>query len=53
MHNGTVGIFILGFWPVQGNYRGVFQRASLATFYSWLSTICIWVLNQHLRPVSR
>ena len=49
----ATGIFILGFWPLQGNYRGVFQRASLATFYFWLSPMCVWILNQRLRPPSR
>jgi len=42
-------IFILGFWPVQGNYRGVFQRASLTSFYCWLSAVCVWALKQRLR----
>jgi hypothetical protein len=42
-------IFVLGFWPVQGNYRGVFQRASLTAFYCWLSAVCVWALHQRLR----
>src|SRR5262245_12307945 len=46
-------IFALGFWPVQGNYRGMFQRASLLIFYCWLSTVCVWALNQHLRLIDR
>lgn len=49
----AITVFILGFWPIQGNYRGVFQRASLGIFYFWLSAICIWVLNQRLRLISR
>jgi hypothetical protein len=49
----AITVFIVGFWPIQGNYRGVFQRASLGIFYFWLSAICIWVLNQRLRLISR
>ena len=49
----AIGTFVLGFWPIQGNHRGLFQRASLATFYFWLSTICMWILSRQTRPVSR
>src|SRR5215470_8232058 len=28
----AIAVFTLGFWPIQGNYRGVFQRASLGYF---------------------
>jgi len=47
----AISVFVLGFWPIQGNYRGIFQRASLGIFYFWLSAICIWVLIQCLRPI--
>ena len=49
----AIAVFILGFWPIQGGYRGVFQRTSLGIFYFWLSAVSIWVLNQRLGLIRR
>jgi len=37
------GVFMLAFWPTQGQYGGAFQRAALAVFYAWLVAASIWV----------
>lgn len=46
----SLGVFILGFWPRQGDHRGAFQRASLLMFYLWLSSLCLWMIVHRLRP---
>jgi hypothetical protein len=33
-------VLALAFWPFQGDYRGLFQRAALGTFFFWLVLIC-------------
>lgn len=43
-----VGVLAMAFWPLQGDYRGFFQRAALAIFFLWLVTVCGWLLNQRL-----
>jgi Protein of unknown function (DUF998) len=46
----SLGVFVIGFWPRQGDYRGAFQRASLLMFYLWLSSLCLWTIAHRLRP---
>ena len=38
-------VFLLAFWPAQGDAGGLFQRASLVTFYSWLIAASIRTLR--------
>ena len=41
-----IGVLAMAFWPLQGDYRGFFQRAALAIFFLWLLTVCAWMLRE-------
>jgi hypothetical protein len=37
-------VFVLAFWPLQGEYRGAFQRAALLVFFVWLAAVSLSTL---------
>ncbi len=45
-----IAVLVMAFWPLQGDYRGFFQRGALAAFFLWLAILCGWLLSQRAAP---